>query len=63
MGMGNFGERAPIVKYRDFLPCAVQKKQLNRSICRLFCIVDSGEPKEAQFQSYRQVAPMCPPVP
>jgi len=29
-----FGKRAPIIKYRDFLPWAVQKR-LNRSICRL----------------------------
>ena len=43
---------SPIVKYRDFLPSAVQKR-LNRSICRFGCgLVDSGGPKEAQVQSY-----------
>jgi len=49
----HFWEKAsPIVKYRDFLPWAVQKRP-NRSICRLSCgLVDSGGPKDAQVQSY-----------
>jgi len=56
------GKRSPIVKYRDFLPWAVQK-QLNRSICRLGCGLGWAEGSTssivfgrwcqcAQFQSY-----------
>jgi len=36
MGGEIWGEGAPIVKYRELLPWAVQK-WLNRSICRLGC--------------------------
>jgi len=47
---GNFrGKGSPIVKYRDFLPWAVQK-WLNRLICHLG--FGLGWAKEAQVQSY-----------
>ena len=36
MRSGNFGGKGPIMKYRDFLSRAVQKR-LNWSICRLGC--------------------------
>jgi len=43
------GIGAPIAKYRDFLPWAVQKR-LNWSICRLGCGL--GWAEEVQVQSY-----------
>jgi len=40
---GNFwGQWAPIVKYRDFLPSSAQK-WLNRSICHLACGLEWAE--------------------
>jgi len=50
MERGNFkGERAPIVKYRNFLPWAVQKRWTELFAVR---VGDSGGPKEAQIQVY-----------
>ena len=45
MGRVTFGKMGTIVKYRDFLLWAVQKR-LNHLICH------SGGPKEAQVESY-----------
>jgi len=55
---GNFGERAAVVKYRNFRPCTVQKR-LNRSICHLSLWTRVGRRKH-RFNRIRQVAPMCP---
>jgi len=44
---GNLWDKAPIVKYRDCLRWAVQKR-LNRSKCHLGCGV--GEPKEPRVK-------------
>jgi len=50
MGMGNFGgKEAPIVKYKDFLPSAVQNGLSDRLVV---LVVDLGGPKEAHVQSY-----------
>jgi len=43
MGRGNFGVIvATVVKYRDFLLRVVQNR-LNRSICHLGCVLQSGK--------------------
>ena len=51
MGRGNFeGQKGlPIVKYRDFLPCA-ERKRLNQFIFHLGCGLKWAE--GAQVQSY-----------
>jgi len=63
-----WGKGAPIVKYRDFLPWAVQKR-LNRSICHLGCGLGWTEWStnsivfarwRLKSRRIRQVAPMCP---
>jgi len=55
---GILGERAPIVKYRDFLPWAVQKL-LHQSICRLGCGLGwaKGSTNWIGFARWQ----MCPP--
>jgi len=54
-----WGKAAPIVKYRDFLPWAVQKR-LNRSIYRLGCGLGWADRRKHKFSHIRQVMPMCP---
>jgi len=52
-----WGKGSPIVKYRDFLPWAVQKL-LNRSICRLGCALGwaEGSTNSTVFARWRQCA-------
>ena len=59
-GKGQFlGKASPTVKYRDFLPCAVQKR-LNRSICRLGSGLRwaEGSTSSIIFARWRQCAQM-----
>jgi len=60
-GKGQFlGKGAPIVKYRDFLPWAVQKR-LNRSICRFGCGLGWAEGSTTvQVQLYSPVGASVP---
>ena len=51
------GKGTSIVKYRDFLPWAVQNAWTDRFVV---WVVDSGGPKEAEVQSY---SPGCANVP
>ena len=53
-----WGKGSPVVKYRDFLPRAVQK-WLNRSICRLGCGLGWAEGSTSSV-ILANVAPVCP---
>ena len=57
---GNSGERVAIVKYRDFLLWAVQKR-LNRLICRLSCGVGwaEGNTSSIVFARWSQCVLSC----
>ena len=52
-----WGKGTPVVKYRDFLPWAVQK-QLNRSICPLGCGLGWAKGSSVIFARWRQCAHM-----
>jgi len=54
-----WGKGSPIVKHRDLLPWAVQKR-LTRSICRFSSRLGCMGRRKHKFNHICQVAPMCP---
>jgi len=56
MGRGNFGEGAPIVKYRDFLLC---KNGWAEPINLPFGLWTRVGRRKHKFNRIHQVAPMC----